>query len=84
MSTEQQRDIPFVVPNPDFGPASTMSAETSYAQAAAAPGDFAMSHQDFSNAILSPVPLDVDPQMIWSHEDQLALMGLTGLDMLEI
>ncbi|KAL3476895.1 hypothetical protein BJX99DRAFT_258016 [Aspergillus californicus] len=27
--------------------------------------------------------LDADPQMTWSHDDQLALMGLTGLDMLE-
>ncbi|KAL4742946.1 fungal-specific transcription factor domain-containing protein [Aspergillus similis] len=84
LSTEQQRDIPFVVPNLSFGPASTMPTEARYAQAAAVPGDFAMSHQDFSNPVVSPLPLDVDPQMIWSHEDQLALMGLTGLDMLEI
>ncbi|KAL4871615.1 hypothetical protein BDV12DRAFT_206303 [Aspergillus spectabilis] len=27
--------------------------------------------------------LETDPQMIWSHDDQLALMGLTGLDILE-
>ncbi|KAL2818033.1 fungal-specific transcription factor domain-containing protein [Aspergillus granulosus] len=27
--------------------------------------------------------LDTDPQMIWSHDDQFALMGFTGLDLLE-
>ncbi|KAL2783726.1 fungal-specific transcription factor domain-containing protein [Aspergillus keveii] len=27
--------------------------------------------------------LDADPQMIWSHDDQFALMGFTGLDILE-
>ncbi|KAL4755057.1 hypothetical protein BDW72DRAFT_212511 [Aspergillus terricola var. indicus] len=84
LGTEQQRDIPFVVPNLNSGPASIMPTESRYAQTAAVPGDFTMSHQDFSNLVVSPLPLDVDPQMIWSHEDQLALMGLTGLDMLEI
>jgi hypothetical protein len=55
-------------------------------------------HLDASNMALADPPqssldtcspqqytmqLETDPQMIWSHDDQLALMGLTGLDILE-
>ncbi|KAL2844151.1 fungal-specific transcription factor domain-containing protein [Aspergillus pseudoustus] len=29
------------------------------------------------------IQLDTDPQMMWSHDDQFALMGFTGLDLLE-
>lgn len=89
--SEQQRGVPFEVSDSTFGP--TMATTTVDGEATAGfsvnelpkwPGSEA--HQDLSNTgtVDSPqLSLDVDPQMIWSHDDQMALMGLTGLDMLE-
>ncbi|RDW76467.1 Zn(II)2Cys6 transcription factor [Aspergillus mulundensis] len=86
-NTDQGRDLQFEVPNSSFGPVSTLSTTTSLAQtsASAISSDHPPAHQDLSNMVAmdSPLPLDIDPQMVWSHDDQLALMGLTGLDMLE-
>ncbi|KAL4916205.1 hypothetical protein BDW62DRAFT_212085 [Aspergillus aurantiobrunneus] len=88
MCAEQQRNVQFEVPGANFGSStiSTTTAATGDAQTTAAGlGEFPKwpGHQELSNAVNSPLPLDEDPQMIWSHDDQLALMGLTGLDMLE-
>ncbi|KAL4905955.1 hypothetical protein BDW74DRAFT_184915 [Aspergillus multicolor] len=85
--TEQQRSLQFEVPNPGFRSMSAMPNTTMHAQTSVSTliGDHPLAHQNLPSSVAmdSPLPLDIDPQMIWSHDDQLALMGLTGLDMLE-
>lgn len=89
LGAEQQRNVPFEVSDSTFG--SAMATTTIDGQATVGfsendlpKGPGSEAHQDPSNTGTVDLPsLDVDPQMIWSHDDQMALMGLTGLDMLE-
>ena len=90
IGAEQQRNVPFEgVSDSTFG--SAMATTTIDGQATVGfsendlpKGPGSEAHQDPSNTGTVDLPsLDVDPQMIWSHDDQMALMGLTGLDMLE-
>ncbi|KAL3461180.1 fungal-specific transcription factor domain-containing protein [Aspergillus heterothallicus] len=82
----QQRSVQFEIP-PIPHTTRTILADTSRGST---------SHQSMDNSFAGQVQfpqylytadrtvqLDTDPQMIWSHDDQFALMGFTGLDLLE-
>ncbi|KAL4881244.1 fungal-specific transcription factor domain-containing protein [Aspergillus karnatakaensis] len=95
-SVEQQPNIEFEVPNLSI-PAKTSTTEDTRETAAnvlSGRTSWPIVHQAASDTTLvdppqtsvdtcSPQQLETDPQMIWSHDDQLTLMGLTGLDILE-
>lgn len=86
LGTEQQRSVPFEVSDSNFGSAMPTTTIAEFSENDLPKWTGSEARQDLSNAgtVDSPqLPLDVDPQMIWSHDDQMALMGLTGLDMLE-